>query len=729
MLKRLVTTLAAGLVGAAMLAWVYIVSPPQLSALDNSLRDYFFHLRGTIPTSGDVVIIDIDDPSLAEYGQWPWERNLVAQLLQQLSDDGAGMIGLDIVFAEEDKTSPAYLKHKLNLAIDNPPDYDQVLGSTIAQTPTILGYVFNIETDSANASPPAIPAIMIEKGSAGQSFLVEAQGIVTNIPTIQDQAYSSGFFNNIPDESGQVRSVPLVIKYQDILYPSLSLEMLRIALNSQTVEVLSTENGVEHIQLGDLRIPTDRHGQMFLNYRGPSYTFQYISAVDVMQQNYNPADIEGKWVLIGTSAPGILDIRSMPLDNAFPGVEVHANALDNIISGDILHRPNWTEAADVSLLFLVFLISFVIFNYLGALGLSVTAIAGYYGLYSLIDYSLFEMGILLNVFFPTAALTLSIVLASLFNFFFETRQKNIIKEKLARKVSPSVMGELLRHESMDIMQGQTREVTIFFSDIRSFTHISETLSDPQKLIKLLNTYTTVMTHIITQKQGTIDKYIGDAIMAYWNAPVSQRLHADLAVSASIMQQQALEKLNEDILKDPYFADVADTLCINDSGPLAIGIGINTGEAVVGEMGSVGRSDFTVIGDTINLGSRLESLCKFYGSSLNISGQTKAKLTRPYIMQFLDKVKVKGKTEAVDIWQVHDFGNPSGQLKRELEMYHLAIELYQAGEFAFALEEFKKLRTTVELSNKQVYEIYIGRCLHYIDHEPENFDAVYEHTTK
>ena len=727
--KQRLYHLSVSFIGAFLLALLFLFPPPQLQSLDSSLRDIFFQIRGEIPTSNQITIVDIDEKSLAQLGQWPWERDLVAQLLTKLTKDGAGIIGLDMVFAEADKTSPAYINQKHHFALKKPADYDAILADAVANTPTILGYVFNMTQTTPQTIVPSIPVVVIEQGTSDYNALLSPKGVLPNISVIQNKAYSSGFFNNIPDLSGMVRSVPLIMKYQGVVYPSLALEMLRIGLNSPTIKVISSETGVDAIQLADVNIPTDRHAQLFLNYRGPGHSFPYVSAVDILNGTYEPQLIKNKWVLIGTSASGLLDLRSMPFDNVYPGVEAHATVIDNILVGDLLSKPTWIDAVDLTLLITLFLISYLVFNQLKAFWLVIAFVSSLSLLFFFLNYMLFKEGLILNILLPFMALISAMFLSTLASYFFETRQKNLIKNKLASKVSPSVMSEILKNESQDIMQGQTREITVFFSDLRDFTRLSETMPNPQTLIDFLNEYVTEMTNIIVKHQATVDKFIGDAIMAYWNAPLSVANHADLAVTASLEQLKALPDLNRRIKENPKFDAVTQLCKINQIEPIQIGIGLNTGDAVVGEMGSSGRSDYTIIGDTVNLGSRLESLCKFYGSTLNISEYTKQQLQQPYILRFLDRVTVKGKAQPVDIWQVHDFGEAQGALKTELDDYHHAIKLYQEAKFTEALECFTTLESLPDKTNTKIYGIYIARCTQYIECAPQNFNAVYEHTSK
>jgi adenylate cyclase len=351
---------------------------------------------------------------------------------------------------------------------------------------------------------------------------------------------------------------------------------------------------------------------------------------------------------------------------------------------------------------------------------------------------LFEQGVVLNIIFISLGIVINFIISIVINYFLETRQKNMIKGKFASKVSPAVMNDILKNESADVMAGMSRDVTVFFSDVRGFTNISEAMPDPKTLIDFLNEYMDPMTDIVIDQEGTVDKFIGDAIMAYWNAPIDVEGHPDKAVVASLQQLHGLKPLNAKLKEDPRFAAVVEMSEKAGIEPIDIGIGLNTGLAVVGEMGSKGRSDYTVIGDPINLGARLESLCKYYNSKLNISNFTKERLKGKYIYRFLDLVTVKGKKEPIEIWQIHDYDNQKEetlyevsrqQLDKELDLYHHAIKLYKASNFEEALSIFKDINSWENKTNKNVYDMYIERCVHYIEVPPENFNGVFAHTTK
>jgi len=560
---------------------------------------------------------------------------------------------------------------------------------------------------------------------------MDAYRVVLNVKESQESAYSSVFFNTIPDDdSGIIRSVPLIMEYEGTVYPSLAMEMVRILTEANKVFINYEEDiGVQSIQSGSLDIPTDSFGRLFVNYRGASFSYKYISAVDIYNGNFNSEDVAGKFVLIGTSAAGLMDLRATPFDTAYPGVEIHANVIDNIISGDFISKPSWVIGADIAWIFLVSISLAILFGHGSALSTLVVLVIAIAAQLSFNYYILFDIVILSIMVY---------IISMVLNYFLETKQKNLIKGKFASKVSSDVMEDILEHSEVETWDGMEKEITVFFSDIRGFTNISEAMGDAKLLIKFMNKIMEPMTEILMEEHGTVDKYIGDAIMAYWNAPHDVENHADRAVVATLRQLYALEKLNADLRSNPEFINVTKMADENKIPIVDIGIGLNTGVAIVGEMGSSGRSDYTAIGDPINLGARLESLCKYYNSRLNISNFTKAKLTGEYIYRFLDLVTVKGKKEPIEIWQIHDFVKIDGttlfhidreDLLKEINYYNEAIKFYKAAKFVEALKIFKEINAWDTKSNIKIYDIYIERCEHYIEHTPVDFTGVFVHTTK
>ena len=712
-MKKYISIFISMLVLVLTLVTLELKLPHQFEALDAKLHDFLFLARGVEKPSDDIVIVDIDEDALKTFGQWPWSRNLIAHLLDNLTRSGAGIIGLDIVFAEEDRSSPSRIVKQLGLHVSNVQDYDAILAQSIANAPVIGGYFFNFEQNSS-IEGPSIPAIFLEKGHKSSTLGVPtSSGITLNIPTIQNAFYSTGFFNNMPDEGGIIRSVPLIIRYDMSLYPSLALEMIRIYSQAQKVYVNNSDFGVESISLNNITIPTDAFGRLRVNFKGPGHTYKYISAAKILNGDFNTTAIEGKFVLVGTSAIGLVDLRATPFDEVMPGVELHANTIDTILSQNFLIESIDTHTYNTLILIATILLSTLIFTlssewlYLPLIALLL------FSAYYLNMYVFFTLGLVINILFPLAGMLMSMFSVLLIEYIFTASQKKELQKAFAKKVSPQVMNDIIEHSSEGLLTPKEKEVSIFFSDIRSFTNISEKIGHPNRLITMLNEYMTPMVDIVIAHHGTVDKFIGDAVMAYWNAPVEVKNHQDRAVQSALEQ---LDKLNE---LNVHIQEVYD-VTIN------IGIGIHSGVATIGEMGSDGRSDYTIIGDNVNLASRLEGLCKPYGVKLIISEFTKAALVESYIIRELDIVRVKGKDHPVTIYEVIDKGEASEALEIELKIYYDALLLYRDAKFLDAKALFE---TLFKSYHHTLYDMYASRCESLIASGITEFDGIYTFTTK
>lgn len=624
--------------------FLYFISPKIFISFENIIKDNMFNFRGEMQSDERIAIVDIDEKSIDQISQWPWSRDVVAQILYNLTNSGVAAIGLDIVFAEEDNSSPSKVFKKLGIKNSNHDiNYDDLLAQAFATTPTISGFFFSMKDDHIKSNfEPRVKAIIKEKFKPKKDFLPQASRAILNLEKLENSSISSGFLNNIPDFDGIVRSVPSVIKYNDILYPSLSIELIRLLLNEKMINIVYEESGIEYIQIGKLKIPTDIHGYIKVNYTGKSPKYDYISAVDIYKGDFDANLVKGKIILFGTSAAGLHDIRSTPFDAIYPGVETHANLLDNILNQNFIQKPQWGILIDVLALvlfpiicFFILLINRAVLSFFMILFLVFTIIATQY-------YIMFYEGIMFNTIFLVLEILSIFFIGMIINFIYETKQKEFIKSKFANKVSTQVMEEILKEQNNLNLIGQMQEISIFFSDIRNFTTISENMK-PEDLINYLNSYMTPMVEIITKNQGTIDKFIGDAIMAYWNAPKQIKNHANLALNSAILQINSLSKINEKLKQE-------------NLPEINIGIGLNIGSCVVGEMGSRGRSDYTCIGDAVNLASRLEGLNKKYQSNIIISEFFLQKLINPeqYIIKELGYEKVKGKNKEVKIYECKGF---------------------------------------------------------------------------
>ncbi len=614
----------------------YVGYPTLYKITDDKITSLFLKSHSRQEASKHVAIVDIDARSIKEIGQWPFSRDIISKALINLKNAGAGVIGFDIVFSNPDRLSPHSIAKQLNLKEDY-PNYDLLFAQTLQETPVILGYYFDMSNDVHSLAPKRLANISLENSPNLDTFN-EAKSLVDNIDILKNAAYSSGHFNLTNITSGVVDSAPLLIKYKGELYPSLALEMIRISLAEQTIKVHNSELGVLGVSLNEIAIATNTHAEIKLNFRGPAFSYPYIPFYDILTNNFDPKEVEGKFILIGTSDIGLNDLVTTIYDPAMPGVEVHATTIDNILNQDFYHTPLDSYSYGI---FLIFFSSIVLalFLYFTPPSLSIFIFASFIAIVGYFNYYLiFSEHIIIGFSAVFITLFLSTGVFALLSYYFENIQRKKIFNKLSSKVSVDVANELLKY-NQDILNIKKREVTVLFSDIRGFTQLSEEIKDPEKLIKVLNMYMSPMVDSITEFNGTIDKFIGDAIMAYWNAPLKIKNHADLAVQSALRQLEQLNKLNMRLEKEFNIV-------------LQIGIGINSGEAIVGEMGSTGRSDYTIIGDTVNLASRVESLTKNYKCALIITEQTKELLSKEYDIIKLDTLKVKGKVEETTIYTIN-----------------------------------------------------------------------------
>jgi adenylate cyclase len=690
--------------------------PELLASLDHRITDAMFRWRGPVATTGSVVIVDLDEKSLNRVGQWPWSRDVVASLVDKIQAAGARVVGFDIVFAEEDRTSPKrflddlgrLLGHELlpdelaNLRRDPALDYDSALGRAVAAMPTVLGYAFQIGDDGLKTSA-AVPFpssnIRVEPSSIGYADLAlfPAYRAVVNVPAVA-QAETEGFFNVFPDSAGTIRKVPLFMTMDGIPYPTLALEVLRLGLGQRdyiirvSPQVITAQNGLRGVTLGDRFIPTDDRGQMTVNFRGPNRTFPYISAADILEENTPGTALAGKYVLIGTSAAGLMDLVATPYSNVFPGVEVHATLIDNMLAGDPFTHDTFTE---IGITYTLIVVGGVLLSGLlaftsplaGAVGGSLVLTAAIWGNY----HFFFLNNQLLGVVYPLATVLTIFLVVTLGNYFFVGREKKFVQNAFGRYVSPQVVNQLVRNPDKLTLKGEQKELTVLFSDIRGFTTISERL-DSQQLGRFMNEYLTAMSDIIMKENGMVDKFIGDAIMAIWGAPLDDEQHAVHAVRASL---RMIDKLKE---MQPGWEE-------RGLPHIDIGVGINTGIMSVGNFGSEGRFDYTVIGDNVNIASRLEGSNRLYGTRIIISEATRAALPPEFFCRYIDTVRVKGRSKPVAIHEPLLEGSPDSSLQEEVLRFEQTIALYQAGNFKEAQFVIKELHRETP---RKLYSLYLQR---------------------
>ncbi len=635
--------------------------PQFFKATDARISDTMFRVRGSQDSSGSVVIVDIDDNSLKTYGQWPWPRNVIAELVDTIFDSKPLVVGFDIMFAERDRTSPSlfFEKYRDRLTLKDPndrvdpstsrqqfQDHDLLLAKAIQGGQSVLGYMFLFREDflksEGERSPHTTLDISIEK--IGIEFkdlkLITAYRPILNIAEVSTGT-STGFLNAFPDPDGFIRKVPLFFLMDDQAYPSMSLEMYRIAsgihqarihLNNRIPQPYQALDGVS---LGDSYFKTDDYCQLGINFRGPDHTFLYLSASDVLQGAATQL-LKDKFVLLGSSAGGIKDIVATPFSSRLPGVEVQANVLDNLIQKDAMVWENQSEKTVTYLGIIVgglLICSSLI--YLGPLSGLLLSFATIFSIVVCNYYLLFLENRLLGTSFLLTSLTAVFITVVLFNYLFEGRRRNFIRKAFSHYVSPSIVNELLKHPEKLDLQVDSREVSILFCDIRNFTSLAEN-SCPEKLSSFLNSYFSLMTDIIIKNKGMVDKYIGDAVMAVWGSPLHDPDHATNAVQAALEMVEALRQSGDDLQLAGH--------------GVAIGIGINSGTVSAGNFGCERRFDYTVLGDSVNLASRVEEQTKKYPVEILITEYTQKLLPANSNSRFIDTVVVKGRKKPVILFE-------------------------------------------------------------------------------
>ncbi|MBN2450030.1 MAG: adenylate/guanylate cyclase domain-containing protein [Lentisphaeria bacterium] len=728
-------------VGLAVLAFLCILPLFRarelhrlVESIDSRIHDLMFRIRRrrAVPLTGQVVIVDVNEDSLRELGQWPWPRTVMADVVRAIGKQGPRVIGFDIVFAEPDRTSPknavARLAALSGQTIELPEeaaDNDVHLAEALGETNSILGYYFQLATTAAEARVEPTPeadlpcpefsiAVAEIEELLRQSAIPVAERAVLNLPVVADSALSEGFFNTVPDGDGVTRRGSLFIRFGRVVYPSLALEMVREGLGESPLLQGLPGVGITTVALGERLLPVTRQGQLVINFRGPPGTFPYVSAADVAGGRVPEGTFRGKYVLIGTSATGLLDLRATPVANAFPGVEVNATILDNILAGDPLV---YDKTLDLSVgLALLVVFGVLLAAILAFLGPRAGALFGILVLLAIVygNYRLFFLNRrLVGLTYPYAGLTSIFLAVSVANYFFEGKRKKFIQGAFSYYVSENVVETLLRNPEMLRLEGEEKELSVLFSDIRGFTSISETMT-PRQLSAFLNEYLSAMTDVIMAGGGTVDKFIGDAIMAFWGAPLDAPGHAALGVRAALGMRRRL-----DALRPEWEA--------RGLPPIEIGIGINSGLMRVGNMGSMSRFDYTVMGDNVNLASRLEGLTKVYRNGTLVSEATRAAAGAAFFCRPIDLVRVKGRTEPVALFEPLLEGEPAPELRREVDGLQRAMDGYRAREFAEAQALFTSLR---DARPDPLYELYLERLEHFREQPPpDDWDGVYTFKTK
>jgi len=686
----------------------------------------------------EVVIVDIDEVSLARVGQWPWPRNTLADLVNNLMAYGAITVGFDVFFVEKDRLSPSEfvttvrnLDPALAEALNALPGNDEVFAEMLRGSRTVLGQTaLGTETVVGELPSVATPGIRGPRVDGGgeafvMSKILNFAGAAGNIPILDEAAPGHGMVSLAPEADGVVRRVPMILSVGGNIYNSLTVDMLRLAAGEQNYQIRYGVRGIERIVLTtDFQIPTDDKGRIYVNFR-PHDPDLYVSAADILSAEAPVESIQNKFVLIGTSAAGLQDIRRSPIDVNLPGVEVHANILENILTGAFLNRNFETEVLEFQAAVVAGLILIILMPMLGA---GITAVLLVAALGGLGYYSWFEYSANLNLVDATYPGITAFALYTLMTFMGYTKtaaEKKQVRGAFGQYLSPALVEQLAEEPDRLQLGGEMKEMTLLFADIRGFTTISEQFKDdPEGLTTLINRFLTPMTDMILARNGTIDKYMGDCIMAFWNAPLDDPKHVEHAADSAMAMFSALEDLNAEIKAESEAAG-------RKFYEIKIGIGVNTGNAVVGNMGSDQRFDYSVLGDSVNLAARLEGQSKNYGVGIVIGENTQ--LAAPqYANLELDLIAVKGKVEAVRIFTMLGDATIKAEpaFQKFATLHASMLEAYRAKDFDGTLAKVAECREADTYNLGVLYDLYEERANAYkVEPPPENWDGVFRATSK
>ena len=720
---------------------VYIHGALPLRLVDQLERfAYDARVRVTMPGTVDkrIVIVDIDDKTLKEQGQWPLPRDKFATLMDQLFNRyHVKLVAFDIQFSEADRSFDLSLLDQLEsgplkgdkVFIDQANkirpqiERDKIFAASLQHRPVVLGYTFygaNVPGGERAVGLLPQPSIVDVRGQYPHIEFQNKTGYTTNLPILAQAAASQGFFSNSIDDDGSIRWADQLVEYNGNAYGSLDLAVLQVLQNNATVTLGFDPGGqdmghLEDVVVGDAVIPINDQMSALVPYRGRYPSFPYVSATDVIK-GIAPLDVlNGTVVYIGSTAPGLQDIRSTPVSNVFPGVEVHANFLSGVLDGRVMNdHPQYRNGAETILLLLVsILVTWVAIRKSVITGTLVTIGTGLAILFG--NLALWKYG---QVVFPLAPplmflLTL-FVLHSLYGFFVESRGKRHLSRMFSQYIPPELVEEMDTRKETASMESESRELTVMFSDVRDFTSISEALQ-PKDLSQLMNEYLTPMTRVIHTHRGTIDKYMGDAIMAFWGAPLHYSEHAKYAVETALEMIKTLVEINK-VFKAKGWPE------------LRIGVGLTTGVMSVGDMGSEFRRAYTVMGDAVNLGSRLEGLTKEYKVPIICSEMTRDAVP-DYVCLELDRVRVKGKEKPVAIYE--PLGHKDAvdkNVKTLLTRHKQALTLYRNQDWDNAEREFFALQQANP--GKALYAMYLDRITYFKNHPPgAGWDGVFVFKTK
>ncbi len=714
------------------LAALRVADPAPVEEIRVRTFDTFQRIDPRVKKARPVTIVDIDEASLAKLGQFPWPRTRIADLITGLTRLGAVVIGFDIVFSEPDRLNPDVaadtfrdLDEETRSRLRALPSNDQILADAMRRSRVVLGESGLLQVQSEfDKSLPLTGLAML--GEEPQQFMLDWPGLLRNVPVLEAAAAGRGLFTIKPERDGIVRRVPMMMQAQGATMPSLSFEMLRVATGTDTILIRTDQAGIKSFAVKGIPVPTDRNGQLWVHFARSDPSI-YVPAVDVLEGRVPPEKVKGQLVLIGTSAVGLNDNKTTPASPAMPGVEIHAQVIESALTRAVLTQPNYGIAVEfcAAIVFGILVIAFApLFG-----PITLVAVGALFAtlLIGTSWYFYTQQRLLIDFTYPLLSTT-SIYLTLIFTSFVrEQRQRKQIRTAFAQYMSPALVEQLAQSPEKLVLGGEEREMTIMFSDVRGFTSISESYkNDPQGLTALMNRFLTPLTNAILERKGYIDKYMGDAIMAFWNAPLDDREHQLNACEAAVDMLERIDVLNK---QREFEAKEGGHVYI----PLNVGVGLNTGTCVVGNMGSDLRFDYSVLGDSVNLASRLEGQSKEYGFPIIVGSRTALAAREKFAILELDFIMVKGKKEPEVIYAIAG-RQDTAHSARFQRLRNLTIEMlacYRNRDWEGALATIERGRRTDEARSLELlYNLYEARILGYQENPPpEDWNGAFALLTK
>ena len=732
-LKQFLLYVLPGILVTLSVLSAYVAQIEYFKRLDLRIYDRFLrHTAGGEP-SDIPILIDIDEKSIFKYGQWPWPRYIIADILTKLHENGIAAVGVTFLMPTPDRTSPELLLKQLseNFGVDIPKEVfpeelynnDDMLAKVLSRVPAVLSCYVSDDAEGFDGAafpdtkPP--PVRIAESRAPGTpplaDSLISGEFLIMPIPKLAKAARGIGAINAARDFDGIHRRVPLFVSHEGNVIPGLALAALALAAaDGKTPAQFTAKTGddvPEYMKLPDITIPMSRDGSLPVLFRHPN-RHKIYSASDIAEGLIPREQLSGKIAFLGSTMAGLKDSRAAPFDNNYSGLQMHADIIDAILSERFIVTPAWAPEAEFLLILGTGLISILLSAMASPLVYITAVISGILAIWHGSAWLFISKGMFFSPSYPFLLIVLNSFCILGIKFRMEEKSKRVLKKAFSNYVSPEIVSRIMMKGNVSSLRGESREVTVMFTDIRGFTAIAEKLP-PTQVVDILGRYFSPMTMLVRDSGGTLDKFVGDAMMAFWNAPVDVANHSKIAVQTLLDMHAELSELNTAIEKEMGIT-------------LKIGGAVHTGMAHAGNMGTEELMDYTVIGDTVNTASRLEGMCSKYEIDSIVSGEARSFCINDFGWQIIDNIRVKGRARAVEIWAPMSMEEAESR-KNELSDWNTAYELYRGGKFSEAYMMLDNL--TERFRGMKLYEMFKDRCYELKGNYPENWDGIHSYDLK